>query len=94
MYFLIDLYAEIILCEHVNKDDDVSLPMTIQDEHGNPKATFSELEVTQVDNICIYPCTVHTNMTLEMYDTWCMVYIPILLTRSSYTYIFTGPYIM
>ena len=42
------MQTEIILCEHLNKMDDVNLPETVPVDGGNPKTTFSELEVTQV----------------------------------------------
>ena len=46
MIVLTDSYAEIILCEHLNKVDDMNLPETVPDEEGNPKMTVSELDIT------------------------------------------------
>lgn len=55
-YALTDLYAEIILCEHIKKVDDVNLPWAVlaSDSEGNPKTTFSELEVFSSTNDNMY----------------------------------------
>ena len=64
------MYAEIILCEHINKVEDLNLPQTVpaSDEDGNEKATFSEIEVTHVmimsQLICTHPYVVHTICTI------------------------------
>ena len=40
------MYAEIILCDHIKRVDDVNLPKAIPaSENGKEKTTFSELEV-------------------------------------------------
>ena len=41
-----DMYAEIILHEHIEKVEDLNLPQTVPaNEDGKEKNTFSELEV-------------------------------------------------
>ena len=39
------MYAEIILCDHIECVDDVNLPKAVPAENGKEKTTFSELEV-------------------------------------------------
>lgn len=47
MTFPIDMYAEIILIEHLKTVEDLELPRPFTDDSGHMKATFKELEVSK-----------------------------------------------